>query len=93
MSKTYNNLLKSVDNTFPTDKYKILYIYDEIGKLLFADQWKFPIKLYDTKNKMLCNQLIGYMDLSKVLSLNKEELHNFYNYLFSKSVNFLIKLS
>ena len=44
-------------------------------------------------NKILCNQLIGYMDLSKVLSLNKEELHNFYNYLFSKSLIFLIKLS
>ena len=55
MSETYNNLLKCVDNTFPTDKYKILYIYDEIGKLLFADKWKFPIKLYDTKNKILCN--------------------------------------
>jgi len=76
---------QAINQNLPEDKEELSWTIDELGKILFKDNWKTLPQMVDCK---MSNCIIGLLQLiqSDGLFPSDEEKNELYNYIFSESI-------
>tara|TARA_Y100000385_G_C12996495_1_gene595184 strand:+ start:85 stop:357 length:273 start_codon:yes stop_codon:yes gene_type:complete len=80
---------RSVQDTFPSNRNHILYIYDNFGEILFKNKWENHRKNLniDVLEKQIWSGVIGY---SKIIeNFSDKEKSECINFVFQESLKSL----
>lgn len=79
-----DELKQTIIDSMPINVSYKLYIYDEIGKILFNNNigWKSPVKMFDTRSKKECSIFLGWISLINIY--NKKEKKHIINFIFQE---------
>jgi len=85
-----NTLKQKIIDTMPINVPHILYIYDEVGKILFNNNigWKSPIKIFNTTTKEECSTFLSWVLIINLYNIDeKTQIFNFIFQEVFKSLN------
>ena len=79
-----DELKQTIIDSMPINVSYKLYIYDEIGKILFNNNigWKPPIKMFDTTFKKECPSLLEWINGLNIY--NKKYKEHIINFIFQE---------